>query len=255
MHKIVPSVLGALALSVVAAWPAHADWSGPDDGSGYWGPAFCSTQPADFTGICTAIPESFSVTLVQFRLRKLSDKSFVNLATSPQTFDFASSTAGAALGNFASGASVPADTYDALGFVAEGGLVIRGEATLNEGSGPRCRTTSSGVAMGTGAAVNYTASMNNTPLFDVIGSGTDAVEGAADGPGLEINYINPDEQMVFIGDSIEGTSFPLTVTNDQTLTFDFSMRPVKGIVFEWVDGTCVAAYGGDMQIRISSSVE
>lgn len=235
---------------------SYSDWSGPEDDSGYWGPPFCDTQPDDFEGICTATPERFSFTLSQFRLRKMEDKSFVNLASAPQEFDFASASAGSQLGNFASGANVPAGVYDAFSFVGLENITMRGEATLNGGSGPRCRTTTSGVATDGSPAQNYVVSSNETPLFDAIGEGSDEVEGQAEGPNIEINYLNSSNQFVFIGDSILGTTFPLTINDGQSLTFDFSMRPVKGIVFEWDGaGNCTAAYSGDMQIRISATVE
>lgn len=236
----------------------YADWSGPDDGSGYWGPPFCETRVANFTGLCMATPEKFSFTLVNFRLRKESDKTFVNLASAPQSFDFASASVGTELGNFASGANVSAGTYDALSFVALGDAIIKGETTLNGGAGARCRTDSTnagGVAQDNNPTEDYVADNNNTPLFDVILAGSDEVEGIEAGPGIEINYYNTSNQLVFIGDSINGISFPLTVEDGQTLTFTFSMRPVKGITFEWNNGNCLAAYTGDLRINIEAEIE
>ncbi len=255
MKKILPVAVIALS-ALFTPTISYSDWSGPDDGSGYWGPAFCEDEPNNFNGICTATPDKFEFTLVQIRLRNAEDKSFVNLATAPQSFDFASASAGAELGDFVSNANVPSGTYDAYGFIGNGDITIKGETTLNNGSGPRCRTTTSGVATDSAAAEDYVTDSNDTPLFDVIGSGSDEVEGSVDGPGLEIDYINSSNQFVFIGDYLTGTSFPITVTDGQTLTFSFSMRPVKGIVFEWDGaGNCTAAYSGDMRIANSASVE
>ncbi|HCR85655.1 MAG TPA: hypothetical protein DIV86_03150 [Alphaproteobacteria bacterium] len=260
MKKLLLAALAASALipiTTLAAEPGeYQDTNWPDDGSGYWGPEFCSEKPDDFEGICMGEPDEFSLTLVQFRLRKESDKSFVDLASAPQAFDFASATAGAELGDFASGATVPAGVYDAMSFVAETDVVIRGSVTLNDGAGPRCRTTSSGVATDSSPAENYTASNNYTPLFEQITSGSDEVEGIQAGPGIEIDYVNSNNQLVHINDTLGGVSFPITVVDGQTLTFDFSMRPVKGIVYEWDGaGNCIGAYSGDMQIAIQATVE
>jgi hypothetical protein len=49
-------------------------------------------------------------------------------------------------------------------------------------------------------------------VFEVISSGSDEVEGITEGPGIEIDYINPSNQLVFIGDSINGTSFLLATS-------------------------------------------
>jgi hypothetical protein len=255
MNKI-KLLFANLALSVCAFSfsAANADWSGPDDGSGYWGPAFCDTKPSDFTGICTATPTVFRFTINQFRLRKSNDQTFFNLASGPQTFDFTSASAGAELGSFVAGVAVPPAEYDAMSFVAEQNVVIKGSTALNSGAGPTCRTSASGVSTDGGAAEEYVASNNNTPLFDVIVAGSDEVEGAQTGPGIEINYINPSNELVFVGDTIGGVSFPITTTTTSILNFRFSMRPVKGIVFEFNNGVCTDAFSGDLRIDISANV-
>ncbi|MDX1949995.1 MAG: hypothetical protein SFT90_05805 [Rickettsiales bacterium] len=254
MKKFRRLILLVLAVLEFLPMNANADWTGPDDGSGYWGPPFCHTRPADFTGICMGEPEEFSFDIKKFRLRKASDQTFFDLSTATQTFDFASASAGTQLGNYVSGVAVPAGTYDAMSFVAGVDIVIRGSVALDGGSGPTCRTAPSGISTDGGAAQDFVASNNNTPLFDVITSGSDEVEGAATGGSLEINYINTDGDLVFVGNTIGGVSFPITINDGNSLTFNFSMRPVKGIVFEFINGVCQEAFSGDMQIAISANV-
>ncbi len=124
----------AMLLLVQPVSLAHAATCESEDGGGA------------LSGQCSTEPQKFIQTINQMRLMRLNEDNsitFVDLGGTARSFDFASVSAGSALGEFI-GQEVPPDgTYVGISPVIDPMATISAEVTVD---GMYCRTTSSGIS-------------------------------------------------------------------------------------------------------------
>jgi hypothetical protein len=189
--------------------------------------ATCASEDggAPLNGQCSTLPNKFTQTIKQIRLMKLNNDNsitFVDMGGSPQSYDFASVSAGSALGDFI-GAQIPPDgTYVGISPVIDPMAAINAEVTVD---GMYCRTTSTGFSSMAGTPADYTYdftvgspfSSSNDASYDysTAGSEEEWLNGSGDvviakkfSSPIVVNAANPPDVSINIAfDAAEAADF------------------------------------------------
>ncbi len=189
-----------------------------------------------FTGRCTASAEVFRFTIREMRLRA-TDGSFATLGSGDRSFDVAQVSAGQAVGDYASGNSIPTGTYNAIVPTLNGVWTVQGgyEQAVDGGVLGDCVTTSGGYSsnpadkgeMSTDLAAFFTANPSSLPP-DMQVSGSDLIITDTSASGL-----------------------PLTVAEGDVIDFTISFDAGSSIDFEYANGNCTGAYIGPLGVTLS----
>ena len=228
-----PYILSML-LAVFLTWaasPAMAQ-SAPDCAGNTDPCSNCDnlTNPL-YSGTCTTGADVYSFTMKEMRLRK-TDGSFVSIASGDTTFNAASVTAGAQIGAYASGATVPPASYDAMSPTL--GKDWGFSASTTGGAASSCATTAGGFSVNPADQA--------TRIFDLVAFFTS-------NPGST----PPD--MTIAGGNLTmvdaSPSMKVTVNNGQSLAINIQFDTGTGAQFIYVNGTCQAAVLGELGVTVT----
>jgi len=223
-HLLSPLVAGAFLLLTGAASAQQAL------------PTCSSVADPTFTGRCTVSAEVYRFTIREMRLRA-TDGSFVTLGSGDRSFDVAQVSAGQAVGDYASGSSIPPATYNAIVPTLGGTWTVQGgyERAVDGGVLGDCVTTSGG---------------HSTNPADKGEMPTDLAAFFTANP----SYMPPDMQVsgsdLIITDT-SASGMPLTVADGDGIDFTITFDAGSGLEFEYANGSCVGANIGPLGVTLA----
>ena len=235
-------LLGLIALSALLAALGGGDaraQTAPDCAT--VGPGGANVQCANcdnianagFSGLCTTAAATYTMTMKSMQLREQGTGTLVTIASGDQTFDAASVNAGATVGSYASGASVPAGTYDAL--VPTLSATWSYSASTTGGAAGSCATAAAGVNAGSTAATAQ--SVNLATLFTA-------------NPTFKPSNMTVSGGNVILTDSTQA-SLPVTVGGGTGMTVDIAFDAGSAAQFTYAAGTCNATNMGPLGVTVT----
>ncbi len=190
------------------------------------------TDPDFAAGTCTGEADFYEFTVKAFKLRRTDNDETVDLTPGEKTFNAASVTAGADVGEYASGAAIDATEYDEFIVILGKTMSVRGSVTTDDAR--PCRTFTTGSADDGGTAENIS---ENIPS----------------------QFLNADDDAEFTATQTElPDDLPLTVGEGQGVNIRIAFDVGSGVLYTFSASSpfnCTAADLGPLGVNMSLIAE